>query len=135
MALNLKPCPSNSSFSFGYAGTKFSDKMFSSTYVNQRNTSSSAVNLTVRGMGGGPKYKGTQMRERKLTEMIENKVMEAKEVCDGDQSSDECKVAWDEVEEVSQAKADLRHKLEREDPLQSFCQDNPETDECHVYED
>lgn len=86
MALNLKPCPSNSSFSFGYAGTKFSDKMFSSTYVNQRNTSSSAVNLTVRGMGGGPKYKGTQMRERKLTEMIENKVMEAKEVCDGDQS-------------------------------------------------
>ncbi|KAM7491811.1 hypothetical protein LguiA_034732 [Lonicera macranthoides] len=116
-------------------GNRFSDKMFSSTYVNQRNTSSSAVNLMVRGMGGEPKYSGTQMGEKKLMEMIKNNVMEAKDVCDVDQSSDECKVAWDEVEEVSQAKADLRHKLEREDPLQSFCLENPETDKCHVYED
>lgn len=81
------------------------------------------------------KFKGTQMREKKLTEMIEKKVLEAKEVCKGDQTSDECKVAWDEVEEVSQAKADLRLKLEKQDPLESFCQDNPETDECRIYED
>lgn len=83
------------------------------------------------------KYKGTQMREQKLTEMIEKKVMEAKQVCGEDETTDECKVAWDEVEEVSQAKAHLRQKLQllQQDPLESFCQENPETDECRVYED
>ncbi|KAK4487551.1 hypothetical protein RD792_005802 [Penstemon davidsonii] len=82
-------------------------------------------------------YKGTHMREQKLAEMIEQKVSEAEQVCGEDEVSDECKVAWDEVEEVSQAKADLRLKLHQlhQDPLESFCQDNPETDECRIYED
>ncbi|KAJ7961553.1 calvin cycle protein CP12-3, chloroplastic [Quillaja saponaria] len=81
------------------------------------------------------KFKGTQMREKQLTEMIEKKVMEAKEICSENEISDGCKVAWDEVEEVSQAKADLRLKMEKQDPLESFCQENPETDECRIYED
>lgn len=97
------------------------------------------VKWKVKAMGGetGGKYKGTQLREKKLSEMIESKVMEAKKACDGDHDgSDECKVAWDEVEEVSQAKAHLRSKLERqEDPLESYCHGNPETDECLVYDD
>ncbi|KAL8487143.1 hypothetical protein ACS0TY_023251 [Phlomoides rotata] len=82
-------------------------------------------------------YKGTHMREQRLTEMIEQKVMEAKQVCGEDETSDECKVAWDEVEEVSQAKADLRLKIHQlqKDPLEHFCQENPETDECRIYED
>lgn len=82
-------------------------------------------------------YKGTHMREQRLTEMIEKKVMEAKQVCGEDESSDECKVAWDEVEEVSQAKADLRLKVHhlQQDPLEYFCRENPETDECRIYED
>ncbi|KAK9271374.1 hypothetical protein L1049_026964 [Liquidambar formosana] len=84
---------------------------------------------------GVVKFKGTQMREQHLTEMIEKKVLEAKEVCGDDGTSDECKVAWDEVEEVSQAKADLRVKMEKQDPLESFCQENPETDECRIYDD
>ncbi|XP_065848108.1 calvin cycle protein CP12-3, chloroplastic [Euphorbia lathyris] len=91
--------------------------------------------MRVEAMGGVPKFKGTQMREKQLTEMIEKKVMEAKEVCEGNTTSDECKVAWDEVEEVSQAKADFKLKLEVRDPLEFFCQDHPETDECRVYED
>ncbi|XP_009106324.1 calvin cycle protein CP12-3, chloroplastic [Brassica rapa] len=83
------------------------------------------------------KYKGTKMREEKLSEMIEEKVKEATEVCEADVRSEECKVAWDEVEEVSQARADLRIKLKflNQDPLESFCQENPETDECRIYED
>ncbi|XP_031120725.1 calvin cycle protein CP12-3, chloroplastic [Ipomoea triloba] len=89
----------------------------------------------VKATSGGAKYKGTYMREKQLEEMIEKMVKEAKEVCGEDETSDECKVAWDEVEEVSQAKADLRLKLEKQqDPLESFCQDNPETDECRIYE-
>ena len=92
--------------------------------------------MTVKAMGAA-KYKGTHMREKQLTELIEKKVTEAKEVCKGDETSDECKVAWDEVEEVSQAKADLRLRLEieKKDPLEFFCQENPETEECRVYED
>ncbi|OVA01040.1 protein of unknown function CP12 [Macleaya cordata] len=90
--------------------------------------------FSVRAMGV-VKFKGTQMREKQLSEMIEKKVLEAKEVCGENQTSDECKVAWDEVEEVSQAKADFRKKMEKEDPLESFCSENPETDECRIYED
>lgn len=61
---------------------------------------------------------------------------EAKEVCQGDETSVECKVAWDQVEEVSQAKADLRLKLQKQqDPLESFCHHNPHTDECRIYQD
>ncbi|KAJ0025292.1 hypothetical protein Pint_09154 [Pistacia integerrima] len=68
-------------------------------------------NVSVKATGM-PKFKGTHMREKKLAEMIEQKVVEAKQVCEGDLTSDECKVAWDEVEE-----------------------DNPETDECRIYDD
>ncbi|KAK1362854.1 calvin cycle protein CP12-3, chloroplastic [Heracleum sosnowskyi] len=82
---------------------------------------------------GAAKYKGTKMRAKKLTDMIEAKVMEAKQVCEGDKRSSECKVAWDEVEEVSQAMADLRRKLAKhEDPLEFFCSENPNIDECVV---
>ncbi|KVI10044.1 calvin cycle protein CP12-3, chloroplastic-like [Cynara cardunculus var. scolymus] len=91
---------------------------------------------TVVEMGGGAKFKGTHMREKKLTDMIENKVTEAQEVCAGNEGSDECKLAWDEVEEISQVKAHLRAKLEHEeDPLESFCSGNPETGECRIYDD
>ncbi|KAJ8772646.1 hypothetical protein K2173_027823 [Erythroxylum novogranatense] len=90
---------------------------------------------TARVRAAGAKFKGTHMREKQLAEMIEKKVMEAKEVCGEDEKSDGCKVAWDEVEEVSQAKADLRRKLEKQDPLEYFCLDHPETDECRIYED
>ncbi|KAL4576025.1 hypothetical protein LXL04_012113 [Taraxacum kok-saghyz] len=87
-------------------------------------------------MGGGARFKGTHEREMKLTELIENKVTEAEEVCACHEGSDECKVARDEVEEISQAKAHPRVKLEHEeDRLQSFCSGNPEIDECSVYFD
>ncbi|MQM18523.1 hypothetical protein Taro_051521 [Colocasia esculenta] len=91
----------------------------------------------LRAMAAVRRYKGTKMREKRLAEMIEQKVLEAKEVCEGDDRSDECKVAWDEVEEVSQAKADLRRRLAEagRDPLESFCQENPEKDECGVVYD
>lgn len=75
-------------------------------------------------------------REEVLSEMIEKKVAEAIEACEGDegQESEGCRVAWDEVEEISQAKADLRRR-NGADPLESFCQGNPESDECVVYDD
>lgn len=109
---------------------KMKTKKRSSSAPSSSSSSAAAVVVAM----AVPKFKGTQMREKQLTEMIEKKVKEATQVCEGDQTSDECKVAWDEVEEISQAKADFRRKLEKEDPLESFCQDYPETDECRVYD-
>lgn len=117
----------SSSFSFAYGN-------ICRVIVPSQTRSHKTARLLVKAMGV-PKFKGTQVREKHLTEMIEKKVMEATEVCEGDKTSDECKVAWDEVEEVSQAKADLRRKMEKEDPLESFCSDNPENDECVVFDD
>lgn len=51
-------------------------------------------------------YKGTARKETVLADLIERKVAEATEACAG-QGEEGCRVAWDEVEEVS-AKADLR---------------------------
>jgi hypothetical protein len=70
------------------------------------------------------RYKGTAMRE----------VAEAMEACDGqrgEEKDDGCRVAWDEV---SQAKADLRRRIAEapDDPLEPFCADNPDAEDCAV---
>jgi hypothetical protein len=46
-------------------------------------------------------------------------------------------VAWDEVEEVSQAKAGLRRRIAQgaDDPLEPFCSHNPLADDCAVVYD
>lgn len=75
------------------------------------------------------------MREQKLSDLIVEKVGEAQEVCQENEFSEECRVAWDEVEEVSQAKAHFRRRSEKQDPLENYCKENPETDECRIYED
>ncbi|WOL19508.1 calvin cycle protein CP12-3, chloroplastic [Canna indica] len=81
------------------------------------------------GARGTRRYKGTARREAALTEMIERKVAEAMDACEGpSQGSEGCRVAWDEVEEVSQAKGDA-------DPLEPFCHHHPESDECVVLYD
>ncbi|XP_072981381.1 calvin cycle protein CP12-3, chloroplastic [Typha angustifolia] len=95
--------------------------------------------MTAAAAAGKKRYKGTAMREETLSEMIEKKVAEAMEACDGEEAkgSEGCRVAWDEVEEVSQAKADLRRRIAESDadPLEPFCNQNPDTDECLVYDD
>ncbi|KAK3224337.1 hypothetical protein Dsin_011362 [Dipteronia sinensis] len=55
-----------------------------------------------------------------MTGMVQQKVNESKQFCEGDKTSDECKVPWDEVKEVSQAKADLRRKLQKQNPFDFF---------------
>ncbi|PWA98317.1 hypothetical protein CTI12_AA021300 [Artemisia annua] len=67
------------------------------------------------------RYKWTYDREKKLTEIMKTKMKKAREICDKNDGLDECKVAWDEVEEISQAKARLRDRLEHhQDPLEAF---------------
>lgn len=66
---------------------------------------------------------------------VEESIKKAEEACAGDAESGECAAAWDEVEELSAAASHARDKLKDVDPLEAFCKDNPETEECRTYED
>lgn len=61
-------------------------------------------------------------------------IKEAEEACADDPVSGECKAAWDEVEELSAAASHLKDKTKGSDPLEEFCKDNMETDECRTYD-
>lgn len=63
---------------------------------------------------------------------VEAKIDEAQEVCAGDSQSEECATAWDAVEAATAEKAKNKGKG---DPLEEYCEDNPEADECRVYSD
>ncbi len=51
----------------------------------------------------------------------------------------DCAVAWDTVEELSAAASHKKDAAAADpatnDPLEKFCQDAPDADECRVYED
>jgi hypothetical protein len=63
-------------------------------------------------------------------------IEEAQQTCAGNESSEECAAAWDEVENLSATAADQKLKNKgKGDPLEEYCEDNPEADECRVYTD
>ena len=69
-----------------------------------------------------------------ISDAVSESIKNATEVCAGHEQSGECAAAWDEVEEVSAAASDRRAKEKSSDPLENFCKDNPEKDECRVYD-
>ncbi|KAF5186681.1 Calvin cycle protein cp12-1 protein [Thalictrum thalictroides] len=79
----------------------------------------------------------TMVAPDSLSEKVSQSIEEAKETCADDPVSGECAAAWDEVEEVSAAANDARRKKKEadSDPLEVYCKDNPETDECRTYDD
>lgn len=71
-----------------------------------------------------------------LSNKVAESIKEAQETCaGGDPESGECKAAWDEVEELSAAISHAKEKKKESDPLEEYCKDNMETDECRTYED
>lgn len=66
---------------------------------------------------------------------VSESIKKAEEACAGENAEGECAAAWDEVEELSAAASHARDKLKENDPLENYCKDNPETDECRTYED
>ncbi|KAK4752615.1 hypothetical protein SAY87_021413 [Trapa incisa] len=69
--------------------------------------------------------------EDKVVESIKN----AEETCSEDPKSGECVAAWDEVEELSAAASHARDKKKvYSDPLENFCKDNPDDEECRTYD-
>ncbi|OAY48758.1 calvin cycle protein CP12-2, chloroplastic [Manihot esculenta] len=69
-----------------------------------------------------------------ISEKVEESIKSAEEACAGDPASGECVAAWDEVEELSAAASHARDKQKQSDPLENYCKDNPETDECRTYD-
>ncbi|XP_022890526.1 calvin cycle protein CP12-1, chloroplastic-like [Olea europaea var. sylvestris] len=70
-----------------------------------------------------------------LSEKVAESVKNAKEACSENPTDGECAAAWDEVEELSAAASHARDKKKESDPLEDYCKDNPETDECRTYDD
>eukprot|EP00897_Mesotaenium_endlicherianum_P006138 jgi/Mesen1/5552/ME000280S04674 len=70
-----------------------------------------------------------------LQNKLEALIAEAKEFCAAG-ASGECAAMWDEIEEISAAAADKRTREKSyKDPLEQFCNESPEADECRTYED
>lgn len=66
---------------------------------------------------------------------IEAATQEARELSERlGATSSESKVAWDTVEELK-AEAGHQHQKPRKNSLESYCDANPDADECRIYED
>ncbi|XP_004300451.1 PREDICTED: calvin cycle protein CP12-1, chloroplastic-like [Fragaria vesca subsp. vesca] len=70
----------------------------------------------------------------KLSDKVRESIKEAEQACSEDPASGECVAAWDEVEELSAAASHKRDNEKNKDPLETYCNDNPETDECRTYD-
>ncbi|XP_057482825.1 calvin cycle protein CP12-1, chloroplastic-like [Actinidia eriantha] len=70
-----------------------------------------------------------------LSEKVAESIKNAKETCSDDPASGECVAAWDEVEELSAAASHARDRKKDSDPLETFCKDNMDDEECRTYED
>ncbi|CAL4976718.1 unnamed protein product [Urochloa decumbens] len=70
-----------------------------------------------------------------ISDKVSDSIKKAEETCADEKVDGECAAAWDEVEELSAAASHARDKLkENNDPLENYCKENPETDECRVYD-
>ncbi|MEO1561578.1 MAG: Calvin cycle protein CP12 [Cyanobacteria bacterium J06632_19] len=70
-----------------------------------------------------------------IKEKIQEELQEARTVCDSSGSnSAECAAAWDAVEEL-QAEASHQRQSKPKNSLEQYCDENPEADECRVYDD
>ncbi|XTZ11421.1 MAG: Calvin cycle protein CP12 [cyanobacterium endosymbiont of Rhopalodia inflata] len=71
-----------------------------------------------------------------IENQIERERQNAKIVCsiEGDSSGD-CAAAWDAVEELQAEASHQRQKRLTKTPFETYCDNNPDTVECRVYED
>jgi len=76
-----------------------------------------------------------ETKKTDLNEKISEAIAYAQKACEEDPTSAPCAVSWDDVEELSAAAAHQKASKKQSDPLEEYCADNPETDECRVYED
>ncbi|TVQ24143.1 MAG: CBS domain-containing protein [Leptolyngbya sp. DLM2.Bin15] len=71
-----------------------------------------------------------------LEDRIEAARDEARTICrDQGDTSPACATAWDIVEELQAATAHQREPEKTKSSLQSYCEANPDAEECRIYED
>jgi CBS domain-containing protein len=71
-----------------------------------------------------------------IEDLIEVAREEARATCqEKGATSSECAVAWDMVEELQAEASHQRGQKNRSNSLQDYCANNPEADECRIYED
>lgn len=70
-----------------------------------------------------------------IHEQIEKERDAAREACNTNASAAECAAAWDAVEELQAEAAHQRDKAPEKSELEKFCDENPDADECRLYED
>ena len=70
-----------------------------------------------------------------IQDKIQEELQEARTVCDSEgTNSAECAAAWDAVEEL-QAEASHQRQSKPKNSLEKYCDENPDADECRVYDD
>ncbi|NEP17983.1 MAG: hypothetical protein F6J97_13935 [Leptolyngbya sp. SIO4C1] len=68
----------------------------------------------------------------KITQEIES----ARATCDtSGNDSGECAAAWDAVEELQAEASHQRQTKPTKSSFETYCEDNPDADECRIYED
>ncbi|MCX7596338.1 MAG: Calvin cycle protein CP12 [Fischerella sp.] len=71
----------------------------------------------------------------KLEQAITEAIAQARETCQiNGSNSSACAVAWDIVEELQAEKSHRRQAIKTKTYLETYCQDNPEADECRIYD-
>ncbi|MEO0491370.1 MAG: Calvin cycle protein CP12 [Cyanobacteria bacterium P01_A01_bin.123] len=69
-----------------------------------------------------------------IQQQIEKEREQAREACDvNGGSSQECAAAWDAVEEL-QAEASHQRSEKKKTSFEEYCDNNPDADECRVYD-
>lgn len=103
--------------------------------TSYRSVGSRRTGNRVVAMSSPPPAKENLSATENMAEKVKESIQSAMETCEGDNTSKECVASWDTVEELSATQSDLRNKAKSIDPLEEFCKDNPETEECRTYED
>lgn len=71
-----------------------------------------------------------------IHDLIEQELEQARAVCDTSGSgSSECAAAWDAVEELQAEASHQKQTTPAKTYFQQYCDDNPDADECRVYDD
>ena len=71
-----------------------------------------------------------------LQDQIEQEREQAKNVCStSGAESGECAAAWDAVEELQAAASHQRQNRPKKTSLERYCDENPDADECRLYDE
>jgi hypothetical protein len=70
-----------------------------------------------------------------LKEQIQQEIESARAACDtSGSSSEECAAAWDAVEELQAEASHQKATAPKKTSFEEYCEDNPDADECRVYD-